>query len=750
MLSFQQDDLNSSKSQNVLISSYSFPPLSEPLWHQSLSQPRMNRHPHANTGQRRSQDSPSLPRGFTTIRDLLDGSVEDQKAASIVGVVKDYRAPIQTRGAGKSLTLLMARCETDNMFIDHKCILKLYDTSTENSDEGVEFNIFRKEPDMPAVEVGDVVIVSRGKAQNRNGYYSLMTSWQTEIHIYDHKQLAKCRKHASAKAALRPPPRRAKRDPDAKENEYALWVFENTDKTVLPDPEQFSQQMRQSLNVKDKFSLLRDVQEGKFADLTVQVVKQPYYEGDMISLWVCDFTENAHFFHKTSDSADWADGMPVRDGDPYGYLNRRNKPVVDENTDKWEGPMGKMSMQITCWHPHASFIYDQVHMGDWVRLRNVQIAYGHSSVNIEGKLRGDRAYPDKIYVQVLDAGADRESIDSHLKEALRRKRDFEKEHKQLHRTGEKRKANDEPPKQQNAKSKRQRQRANKMKALEAEMATKAAALDINEIVISEHQDRPVVPLSTILKQVIYSTTIANEEIHLELPFTCATYRTNVRVVDFHPASLKDFAVGRTVTPYDALSDNEASDSGSASSSPSDHSDHSQANKRWEWCFALKLEEVLPPSPKSNPPAQTWAVVDNHDAQLLLSMDATDLHLPHNAIAVDSLRERLFKLWGNLEERKTRLETKRQHHEKDPLRAPPLDMSDGEDEDGRARRVAAAENEGGAGGEPPGSQLSNRPFTCCIKQYGVKVRVKEGEAATAGEGKRWQRMFGLFGTKIRDE
>jgi protection-of-telomeres protein 1 len=42
---------------------------------------------------------------------------------------------------------------------------------------------------------------------------------------------------------------------------------------------------------------------------------------------------------------------------------------------------------------------------------------------------------------------------------------------------------------------------------------------------------------------------------------------------------------------------------------------------------------------------------------------------------------------------------------------------------------------------------NKAFTCCIRQYGVEVDEKDPVNANAGEGKRWQRMFGLFGTQI---
>lgn len=42
---------------------------------------------------------------------------------------------------------------------------------------------------------------------------------------------------------------------------------------------------------------------------------------------------------------------------------------------------------------------------------------------------------------------------------------------------------------------------------------------------------------------------------------------------------------------------------------------------------------------------------------------------------------------------------------------------------------------------------NKAFTCCVQQYGVKVAEDDPKKADAGNGQRWQRMFGLFGTTI---
>jgi hypothetical protein len=44
---------------------------------------------------------------------------------------------------------------------------------------------------------------------------------------------------------------------------------------------------------------------------------------------------------------------------------------------------------------------------------------------------------------------------------------------------------------------------------------------------------------------------------------------------------------------------------------------------------------------------------------------------------------------------------------------------------------------------------NLTFECCIRQFGVEVDVDEDEEdeANASRGKKWKRMYGLFGTKL---
>lgn len=610
-----------------------------------------------------------------------------------------------------------------NFLADWKSRITLYDPTT---DDGINFDIFLSEDEMPEVQAGDIVIASMVTRQRWGDSPSLLTTKNlTDIHVYDAQRVANCRGTGSAKDALKPPTRKVHRRLVLKEHEYVLWLFHKVDQ--VPDRKEVAHRAAQTVNIKDKFTLLQNVVHRKFADLVVQVVKEPYDLGDMMTLWVSDYTENSNLFNKTNNNSDWVDGVPIRDGDAYGYTSKFNRSTTSmEAEDRWLGPYGKSSIQLTCWEPHADFIRKNVQVRDWVHLRNVEIGYGRINTNTEGFLRSDREYPNRVYVRVLDPTADRETIDPRLKDAIRRKRDYEKDHKQELEGGKKRKA-EAPPQINNSEAKRKRKREEKAKAFQEKESKQEAHLGLNDQIKCEHTDKVPVPLSTILESVRYDTTF-------ELPFTCANYRTQARVVDFHPASLEDFAVGRTTREYDILSENNNDDSDSDSSAANPQR---ARNLTWEWRFALKLEEVSPSTAKGGKkPASAWVLVDNLQGQLLTDLDALDLRSGASAGVLERLRQRMFILWGDLEEHKSAVEERKRNVKL--LKARP-DFSD-DDHNG----AGVAEH------LPDLSHASNTPFTCCIRQYGVKVKAAKDEEANAGEGVRWQRVFGLFGIKIASD
>lgn len=234
------------------------------------------------------------------------------------------------------------------------------------------------------------------------------------------------------------------------------------------------------------------------------------------------------------------------------------------------------------------------------------------------------------------------------------------------------------------------------------------------------------------------TKVNGQEVELQLPFVNLNYRADVRVINFMPHDLRDFAQPKKMSEYAMLSDYEESDADSDEEivSIADRA----AVRQWEWRFFLELEDANSPKDQRGKKKTIWVAVNNFSAQCLLNLDASDLHQDEDTL--DILRDRLFLLWGELEEKKSIGEDNKRRAARvalanTNLNRPPSHSSDDES-------TAPQEQEEA---ELRSSQISNLPFSCCIRQYGVKVREEDPAKADAGKGKRWQRMFGLFGTKI---
>ncbi|SPQ22028.1 e42c71ff-b66e-4a2f-9b96-fda8cc3d8f9f [Thermothielavioides terrestris] len=667
---------------------------------------------------------PSLPPKFTKIRAVLDEQVSPGGFVNVIGLVKDCQLPIPTSGT------------------DYKCTLTLCDLSTEDGEQhGLKFVIFRPEASMPQVAAGDVVLVTSARVQRYQANpLSLITNRTTSVRVYAASKIP--HPPQSAQIALAPGVAPDKYTPGPQEHAYVACLYHKIDKSLIPDEQQFQERAAQSLNVKSKFSLLKDVQEGGFYDLVVQVATDPYVGLDMTSLYVSDYTENPHFYpHAWQGLSD----STLGGGDPYGYGYA--SPSTPPSNKQWVGPYGKMTIQLTCFEPHATVIRDEVRAGQWIALRNVQVKYGRDGRYLEGFLRGESndADPTRVNVHVLETH-DPETVDPKLKEAIRRCRDYTREkNKQIkavkaaHAVGLKRKASrsEEPGKDHlNARERRRLARAAAEQKEKQNLINEELRLNVNDRIICEAHNGAYSTVESILEPTVYETTVDGENAALVLPFTCAKYTARVRVVDFFPPALQDFACSRVPTEFDVLSDNE--DDSDCPSSSSEDEAAAGANRIWEWRFALQLEDPEPPPTstrknggKTGQRPRLWVMVDNIEAQCLTGLDATDLRADDRALA--QLRERMFTLWGDLEEHKARAAARersrgepdeKQGKSRRPPR-PPLDSSDAEDngEDGNIGEV-----------------VSNKPFTCCIRQYGIRVKDQEG-------GAKWVRCFGLFGTKI---
>jgi len=146
--------------------------------------------------------------------------------------------------------------------------------------------------------------------------------------------------------------------------------------------------------------------------------------------------------------------------------------------------------------------------------------------------------------------------------------------------------------------------------------------------------------------------------------------------------------------------------------------------RWEWSFALQVEEVsthTAADKNAPPPNRIWLNVSHMEAQHLLGNAVEDpADLREDTALLNQLREKLYILWGDLEERK-RDEDKRDDH----------------DDDGHIVSKRAKLDE-----EQQQQQPSNLPFNCCLQEYGV---LREG--GRPEEIADWERQYMMFGVTI---
>ncbi|KAM0447930.1 hypothetical protein ACHAO4_008461 [Trichoderma viride] len=679
--------------------------------------------PHPNKQQN------SLPSSFTSVRDLYKRGRGN--LVNVIGIIKDFKPPIQTRGS------------------DHKCEICLYDSCAEDgSFDSITLNIFRPQNEMPDPGLGDVIVLFQVKSQLHSDALSLVTHRTTDIHLYSASQIP--RPPESALKALRPQSRNTTHNPGQPIHEYVSFFYHSVDKSCIPSDVEFQHIKAKSITANEKFKVLKDVQVDAYVDVIVQLVRQPYDTADRITLWVSDFTENDGFFPFAWKGPAIRADKPV---DPHEYES--TMPYDAGSGGEWKGPFGKRSMQVTCYDQHAAYIREQnLSMGTWVMLRNLHIKYGRNLANIEGFLRGERNDSDlKINITQMDT-TDTESPDPRLKEALRHKRDYEELKKIQSQeifnaswAGKKRKSDlAEMGITSSDKAKKNRKKPKKKKKLtghdesitsSAAVSTASSSKNNNSNVKCEYETKATSTFEDILDPIYLKTKVDGQEVELQLPFVNLNYRADVRVINFMPPDLRDFAQPKKMSEYVMLSDYEESDADSDEErgSTADRA----AVRQWEWRFFLELEDANFPKDHGGKKKTLWVAVNNFSAQCLLNLDASDLHQDEDNL--DILRDRLFLLWGELEEKKNIGEENKHRAAQvalanTNLNRPPSHSSDDENTAPQKQET-----------ELRSSQISNLPFSCCIRQYGVKAREEDPAKADAGKGKRWQRMFGLFGTKI---
>ncbi|EFX00992.1 telomere-binding alpha subunit central domain containing protein [Grosmannia clavigera kw1407] len=711
--------------------------------------------------------------------DILNRNTGLGVFVNVMGLVKDCRLPMTIKPGQVKTTL------------------KLYDISLQDDYATLALHVFGKNrEEMPVVSAADVVLIRQAKVQDYGGVRSIVTNFSTTICVYAATKIPL--EPELPTSARRPPtwnPTQSKKPSTPEESKYVSWLFHHIQKTVILEPVEFAIEAAKTLNIADKFSTLKDVTDGKFYNLIARVAHKPLPIHDYVTLWITDYTENTRF--QDFDVPDGKPGQSTQVGDAHGYLNNSTANVSSKLLSDWTGPRGKMSMQVTCYEPHASYIRDYVTASNWVELGNVQVKMGRNGAYLEGFMRDDHAYGSPIRVSCIEVNpGDRDSIDPRHKAALRRYRDYKVQCKVM--SQKKRKADGEPA--QNKKQNRAKEQRGLLRSKQfgtnapgddgnGQLPEGMMAPNLNSSIVSENQHRAITRLADALEPFCCQTDTADQKAAglLPLPFVNVKFRAQVRVVDFRPSRLESFAVGRRPHVLDILSDYErdtdTGDSNEDRATQPGASGRARVPLVWEWRFALLLEDATPSAtPSATPPARIWTVVDNAGAQMLTGLNACDLRC--NVDALDALREKMFVLWGDLEEKKRlqlrakreaevaaaaqrqkgeqkKREEQKKKQQQQKQRAqnakpgqtflPPQDSSDDEWHDsqkGRQKPDTAQQPQTELPSRPVedddiSKTVSNRPFVCCVWQYGAKDAGDENS-----NGKRtWKRMFALFGTKI---
>ncbi|KAE9373779.1 hypothetical protein N431DRAFT_374413 [Stipitochalara longipes BDJ] len=710
-----------------------------------------------------SQEEIPLPTGFSSIEQIRDYSparLQPKPMVNVIGFVKDVQPPIRTTGT------------------DFKCAFGIMDHTNREIKVDIFEKVLQNMPNLP--NVGDLVLIRNIKAQLYRGNVSLMKHSTTEFRFLASTSIPRNDSgHLNIPWQFHPPGRG--RSPSPAEVKYVVWASNYVDRTELPSSHQFQEKMIQAMKTKDKFSCLKDVKPENFYDILGQVIKLHDEHGfGHLTMYLSDYTYNTNFHNYV-----WGSGVSDkegRDGDKFDYIS---PPKVMKD---WPGPFGRMTIQLTLFDEHAQFVRECMKLNTWVLLKNVHIRYGKTGGVLEGYMRGDAGKMNVSIVKLAEAAreelADEESRDprckeiedEHFKDAVQRKADYMKKFEcQKAILAEnpgvnKRKHDGAGSAKSNSKKRRDEKRAAAFKNAAAVEAKMMKRLGLNENIRCNNPDEPIVSFSEILKPRIL---VKNEDgQQIPSPFTCVKYRANIRIVDFFPHKIQDFAIGRRPSEYDILSDySGGEDTDREEDMRIFKSGNGFAKHIWEWRFALQVEDAS--SKDSN--ERLWLIVDNHAAQGLLNLNDDATNLRRDPELLSQVKEQLFKLWGDLEELKSAKMEKELPPpslvSEFPASSPPPRKagempdadSDAENEPSRpkaktnTKSSVLAERDsnismsqvvtGNAEKSKQDAKPKNKAFTCCIRQYGVKVDEEDPAKADAGDGKRWQRMFGLFGTHI---
>ncbi|KAF2762844.1 hypothetical protein EJ05DRAFT_17047 [Pseudovirgaria hyperparasitica] len=453
-----------------------------------------------------------------------------------------------------------------------------------------------------------------------------------------------------------------------------------------------------------KFRLLKDLRLDQYADLTVEIVKIfPRTHREGADLYATDYTSNSMLFDYLSPEEETALHGGDRDLQDYGIGPKKG----------WHGPLGQYTICVDVWPPHSNALIHNFREGDICFLKNVKTKISQEN-KLEARMSEDYISKDQINVRRLNHEHEL------VRRLFQRKDDYNRQQT----------VNPVPHKTRQQKKKvrraHQAREEEERRALEENESRRLDDTNYLPKSLQNNEPESSPPLKLLSNQNIVASypsqqyTSAADIInspHLNaplspdsdpsttpksLPFTNARYRTLLRVIDFYPSTLADFSHCLSDPSYNPptacdTSDNDV-DTEYQTQTLSQH-----GRRNWEWAFALRVEDALPPtnpqpSNSQHKPAQFTLIVPPKSAEFLLKVTACDLRADKRALA--ELREKLFILWGDLEEIK---------------------------------------REDGMEGAPTDYRPKNQPFEACVVEYATPDAYPESG---------WARQWALVETTIK--
>lgn len=653
-------------------------------------------------GQVNEGSSPApLPPGF----DMLTTAINNMNVQhNVIGVCVDFLDPCKSRGTDYTIRFTL-------------------NDPTWGDGSGMKFQYFRERmADLPAIQnQGDVVILRNIKTSTFRGCGGLSTRSTWWI-VLPNTALN------DPIALLRSKARRAPNtsSPSDLELRYAKYISTCQSMTTWPTLKgSTALQIEATIQAsggtpasrQSKFREVKDLDLNKsiyFVELLGEV-RRIWSTDNHSELYVTDYTSNSRLYKYRSgaikDTSDDEDPS-ARDGDQYSYIKANN----GHGDKPWPGPWGRMTIDVTLWDDHHYFAAKNVREGSFVYLRNVKIQNDRGDGRLRGKCHGEDQHV--INVEVRKASDARN--DEQMKALLRRKREYEtkakaqnlhfasdvshqkRPHKDITET-----LNQEPKSKTSKRKERKRKQAKTTADTAKEKENGDNSTSIAEIrhtsnpnIRCHNYDVPFKSLVEILDPSILERKTPSGKPY-SLPFQNCLYKSKVRVVDYFPDDLADFSVPRKKSYRDHLSDN-----GSVSEHDSgcELSQLDEDQVKWSWRFILLIEDARPrpnATAEANA-AQMELLVADDDGDFLLHQEAFDMRNANKSTELNMLKEKLFHLWGDLQERKE-----------------------------------------GIVKDSTSLQPSSRPFECLIKEYGAKL---PQHANQSGE-EEFLRMFRIFGVTI---